>query len=163
MTEQSVGNKHNYNTKMKKLLFALCMLLTIATAPVIAAASENALAAESITTSAAYVGTLNTVMGSKTSTQSSFTVYYADGTLEIPAFQIGSMPGTIEVYASDLTLGVEKKCIDCVTLTIAGVPTTYNAKVCVSKVNGKLNATINVLNPVYEGLSFVAQVSFVQD
>lgn len=148
---------------MKKLLFISCMLLGLATAPVAANAAGDVNGVEAVTASTAYVGTLNTVMGSKTSTVSSFTLYYADGTLEIPAFQVGNMPGTIEVYASGLTLGVEKKCSKSVTLTIGGVSTTYSANICVSNVSGKLNVSIDVLNPIYEGLSFVAQVDFVED
>lgn len=150
---------------MKKSLLVACMLLGLATTPVAAATTtDSGYALETVSTETTYVGTLNTVMGSKTSTTSNFSLEYENGTLVIPSFQVGSMPGTIEVYATGLTLGTEKKCANSVTLTIGSIVTTYSANVCVSyNASNKLTVSIDVLNPIYEGLSFVAEVDFVEN
>lgn len=141
------------------------MLISLASAPIAASnVADLGDDVETLSTTAQYVGTLTTQMGSKTSTVDSFSLNYGNGVLEIPSFQVGSMPGTIYVYASGLTEGVAKRCNNSVSLTIGEITTTYNANICVDyNSSNKLTVSIDVLNPIYEGLSFIAEVDFEED
>ena len=102
-------------------------------------------------------------MGNNTSTIDNFTLEYLDGDLYIAPFQLGKMPGTIEVSASGLTVGEKVKCEDTVILTLPTGPMNYNANITVSDENGKLKIAIEVLNPIYENLPFVAEVVFTEN
>ena len=150
---------------MRKFIFSAMLLLSVATMPMNVFASETSYGVMSSTATGDYIGTLETVMGSKTSTVENFTLNYANGVLVVEPFQIGSMPGTISVVASGLSLGQTVKCDDSVTLTLteSGVATNYNAKITILDNNGKLEVQINVLNPIYEGLPFVATVTFTEN
>lgn len=150
---------------MKKILFSAMLLLGIAAMPVNAFASENDYYnVVNLSEDGVYTGTLQTLMGGKTSTIDDFKLEYLDGELFIESFQLGSMPGTIEVSASGLVLGETKRCTGAVTLTLPiGGATSYDANVTVSEVGGKLHVEIDVLNPIYDNLPFIAEVEFTQN
>lgn len=151
---------------MKKVFLSAVLLLGVAALPIGAFASNQMDAVSAVSTTGTYTGTLTTKMGTKTSTFSNFSLTYSNGTLYIPAFQIGSMPGTITVLATGLTEGVTEKCSSAVTLTLSatGTTTTYDANVKVEyNSSNKLVVAIDVLNPIYEGLSYVAEVDFVEN
>lgn len=101
-------------------------------------------------------------MGTSESTHENFSLTYNNGNLQVGPFQIGNMPGTITVTATGLFLGTTVRCNNSVILTIGGASTPYNANITVSEVGGKLHVEIDVLNPIYEGLPFVAEVEFTE-
>ena len=109
-----------------------------------------------------YTGTLKTRMGKNNSSIDTFTLSYLDGTLIISPFKVGKMPGAISVLASGLVEGMKQKCTQCVTLTIGELNTKYDAYITVNHINQKLNIIIDVINPIYEGASYVAHVEFVE-
>lgn len=147
---------------MKKILFSAMFLLGAMTLPM--NASDFAPTQEIVSqfSDGTYTGTLETLMGTSESTHENFSLTYNNGYLQMGPFQIGKMPGTITVAATGLSLGTTVKCNESVILTIGGVPTTYNANITVSEVGGKLHVEIDVLNPIYEGLPFVAEVEFTE-
>lgn len=126
-------------------------------------AKENLYTINPTAVSNQYVGTLETKMNGKTSINSPFTLYYGNGQLNIPKFRVGKMPGSIAVLAKGLMENSTIRCKECVTLTILGVPTSYDANILVKFENGKLNVTIDVIDPIYDGASFIAHVVFTEN
>ncbi len=157
---------------MKKFLFMLVALLTISASTM----SVSAQVSSSFATFAAgdYAGTYNgdltkVYMNTDKDPVSGVTSTVRENTsgtinIHIDAFQIGSMPGTITIDANNIAVNADgtfaQTCNRAVTLRILGIPTSYNAYVEGSIVNGELTYTITV-NSEYSGALFTAIVTFV--
>lgn len=134
------------------VIFSCCIVTTYA--------ADSIQNVSSIQTLGDRTGFLKTKMGIKESSIDTFTLNYLDGVLEIAPFKVGKMPGTISVLASGLVENIEQKCEQCVTLTIGGLASKYDAYITVNNVNQKINIVIDVINPIHDGASFVAHVEF---
>lgn len=84
--------------------------------------------------------------------------------LHMDAFQIGNMPGTIEINITNIVLNSDgsfnQTVYNAIKLTIFGKETTYNAVVSGTVSNNVLTYTITSLNAFYLGLPFKAIVGF---
>ncbi|MCH3995590.1 MAG: calycin-like domain-containing protein [Prevotella sp.] len=82
--------------------------------------------------------------------------------INIPAFQVGSMPGSITVNATDLdnSGNFNKTCNDAVILTILGIKSKFDAQVSGSIVGSTLNFSIITVGATYLGIPFSAEVHF---
>lgn len=128
-----------------------------------ASSSVNGIAAVQSTTT--YTGTMSVVMGSSSSSITHTTDATTNGSninLYIAPFQVGNMPGTIEVDAQNVIAdGVPRVYSDVVTFTMGGFPIYFSAEIAVSVYNATtLVYTIKVLEAEYEGAPFIAIVNF---
>ena len=91
----------------------------------------------------------------------------ADGSfnIKIPAFQVGSMPGSITINATDLdnSGNFNKLCSKAVTLRLLGIGFTeksFDAQVSGSIVGNTLSFTVTTVGATYLGIPFSAEVHF---
>lgn len=154
----------------KKILFlAMLFVLAMTNSTVVAQGFSPLATVSSDELAGSYYGDLTRVymnsekdpvenMTSTVSVNSSGTI-----NISMDAFQIGSMPGTIAISASNISVGdngeFSQTCSRCVTLRILGVPTRYDALVSGTIKNGELTYTITV-NSEYSGALFTAIVTF---
>lgn len=127
-----------------------------------ASSSVNGIAAVQSTTT--YTGTMSVVMGSSSSSITHTTDATTNGSninLYIAPFQVGNMPGTIEVDAQNVIAdGVPRVYSDVVIFTM-GFSIEFSAEISVTVYNATtLVYTINVLEAEYEGAPFIAIVNF---
>ena len=109
-----------------------------------------------------HIGNLHTDMRGKPHDIVDFALYYSNGTLQIPKFKVGKMPGSIQVSASGIKEGTTQRFTDSVFLTILGSTTKYDANILVTTEATKLKVVIDVIDPIYDGASFIAHVVFTE-
>lgn len=82
--------------------------------------------------------------------------------IKIPAFQVGSMPGTITINATDLdnSGNFNKRCSKAVILTILGIKSKFDAQVSGNIVGNTLSFSVTTVGATFLGIPFSTEVHF---
>lgn len=126
--------------------------------------------ASTMSTNGNISGTLTVQMGSRTSTFSNFSdltvTDNGDGTIDIiiDELQIGSMPGKISVNAQSVPTDGSTNLYEGAVEFKLLLASEYDANISANiDSNGKISFTIETVDAKYLGVSFTANVDFVQD